>query len=174
MLPPPGSIYAKRREQRGGSGGVSALGLLVRHPPLARAFLTFNRHLLYESELDERVRELVVLRVAWRMVAPYEWGQHVPVAIEAGLTREEVDRVRVGAEAAGWAPFDAALLRATDDLLDGGHLDDDTWATLAGELDDQGLLDLIFTVGGYASLAMAFNAVGLPLEPGMESFGDNR
>ncbi|MEZ5168349.1 MAG: hypothetical protein R2695_18440 [Acidimicrobiales bacterium] len=54
MIPPVGSVYAERRKERGGAGGVNALALMLRNPALCRAFLEFNRHLLYESAIDER------------------------------------------------------------------------------------------------------------------------
>jgi len=44
----------------------NVLGLFARHPDLARAFLTFNAHLLGTSTLPPRTRELAILRIAWR------------------------------------------------------------------------------------------------------------
>ena len=46
---------------------LNALGTLAQHPDLARAFNTFNGHILFGSTLSPRQRELLVLRVA---VAP--------------------------------------------------------------------------------------------------------
>ena len=170
MLPPAGSVYAARRVARGGCGGVNALALLARNPALARAFLTFNRHLLYESGLDERIRELVVLRLSWLYRSEYEWGQHVPVAESLGVAGDEIERVIVGPDASGWSPVDAAILRATDQLVADGAVDDATWEELAAEFAPETLLDFVFTVGGYATLAMVFNACGLPLDPDLEGF----
>lgn len=170
MIPPPGSIYAERRKERGGAGGVNALALLVRHPTLAKAFMGFNREILYESSVDERSRELLVLRLSWQYQSPYEWAQHVPVALQAGITEDELARVRVGPDAPGWSTFDAALLRATDSLLAAGDVGDADWAVLAETWDETTLLEFVFTVGGYATLAMVFNAAQLALDDGLEGF----
>ena len=124
--------------------------------------------MLYESGLDERSRELVVLRVAWWFGCAYEFGQHVPVALECGLTDDDIARVSQGPEAQGWTEFDRALLAATDGLLERGDVADDVWAVLAAALPDESLLDLVFTVGAYATLAMAFNAARLPLDPDLD------
>ena len=43
-------------------------------------------------------------------------------------------------------------------------MSDETWATLAGELDRQQLMDLVFTVGSYDLLAMAFRSFGVELD----------
>ena len=41
---------------------------------------------------------------------------------------------------------------------------DGTWQVLAGELDEQQLMDLVFTVGAYDVLAMAFRSFGVELD----------
>jgi alkylhydroperoxidase family enzyme len=41
---------------------------------------------------------------------------------------------------------------------------DATWAALAADLDEQQLLDLVFTVGAYDLVAMAFRAFGVELD----------
>ena len=174
MMPPAGSVYAERRARRGGAGGNQALSLLVRNPALAEAFLTFNRHLLYEGTVDERTREIVVLRVSWQLRSEYEWGQHVLVAPDCGISEREIDQIRVGPEHAEWSRNDAALLRAVDGLLFQGQIDDASWAELHGIHGDESMLELIFTVGAYATLAMAFNAAKLPLDDAMTGFPDER
>ena len=39
-----------------------------------------------------------------------------------------------------------------------------TWQALAAELDEQQLMDLVFTVGAYDLLAMAFRSFGVELD----------
>jgi len=167
MMPPEGSAYAARRKQRGGAGGNQALSLLVRNPGLAHGFLTFNRHLLYESALEERAKELLVLRVAWLLRCDYEWAQHAIVAEQIGIAPDEIEAVKAGPDAGGWDDADRHLLRAVDGLVGQGTIDDTTFAELAQQYDDAGILDLVFTVGGYATLAMGLNVARVPLDDGM-------
>src|SRR5205085_5917838 len=87
---------------------LNALGTFARHPALARAYNTFNGHILFASTLSLRQRELLVLRVAHARAAEYEWAQHVVQARDAGLTDDEIARVRDGAGAPGWTPLEAA------------------------------------------------------------------
>src|SRR5262245_32046342 len=139
--------------------GLNVLGTLARHPELARAFHTLNGHVLFGSTIPPRIRELLILRVATQRDAEYEWLQHVVLAADAGIDDEEVARIAHGPDAPGWAPLDAALLRAADELLADARIADATWAELAAELDEQQLLDVIFTVGAYDLLAMAMRSV---------------
>ncbi|WP_327116845.1 carboxymuconolactone decarboxylase family protein [Nocardia sp. NBC_01730] len=139
----------------------NALATLVRHPDLTKAFLGFNIHLLFRSTLPPRLRELAILRVAHRLNCAYEWSHHVRGAIEAGLTRDEIEAVRRG-EAAD--EFDRVVLGAVDELDEEASLSDQTWAALATRLDEQQRMDLVFTVGCYGMLAMAFNTFGVEVE----------
>jgi 4-carboxymuconolactone decarboxylase len=138
----------------------NVLGLLARHPALARAFLTFNAHLLTSSNtLPVRERELAILRMAWRRRCRYEWVQHVLIARRAGVTDEEIAAVRAG--------DDTLLNRAVDELDERSELSDPTYAELAEIYDERQLMDFVFTVGTYGLLAMAFNTFGVELDPGL-------
>ena len=141
----------------------------AQHPDLARGWLIFNSH-LFNSTLSPRVRELVTVRIAWLRGAEYEWFQHVRMAKAAGVTDEEVEAISVGADSPVWKPFEAALLRATDEMARDHYVSDGTWAELAAELSRQELMDVVFTVGAYDMLAMAMNTFGLQLDEGMSGF----
>jgi alkylhydroperoxidase family enzyme len=143
---------------------LHALGLLARHPQLTTAFHSFNGHVLFATTLSARQRELLVLRVAVRRDADYEWAQHVVLAGDAGLSPDEVARIADGPDADGWSALDRSLLRAADELLDDARIGDDTWRTLRAELDDQQLMDLVFTVGAYDLVAMAFRTFDVELD----------
>jgi len=146
---------------------VNALATFAHHPALAKAFLGFNRHVLYETSLCERDRELLILRIAWRCRCEYEWAQHVLLARQAGLGDDEIARVREGPDAAGWSADDAALLRAVDELDADSCVGDATWKQLATRFDERELMDLLFTIGVYALLAGVFNSLGVPLDAGL-------
>ena len=144
--------------------GLNALGLLAHHPELTTAYHTFNGHVLFASTITPRQRELLVLRVAHLRDAAYEWAQHAVLAGDAGISEDEVARIRAGATAEGWAPLDAALLAAADELVADARIAESTYATLAAELDVQQLMDVVFTVGAYDLLAMAFRTFDVDLD----------
>jgi len=137
------------------------LGTFACYPELAKAYLTFNGHLLFASSLPARVREILVLRVAFLRKCEYEWAQHVRLGDIAGLTGEEIDRIVEGPERPEWDMFDRSLLRAVDELIEAARISDGTWAELAQHLDERQLMDLVFTVGAYEGLAMAIRSFGV-------------
>src|SRR3954454_25162668 len=97
--------------------GLNVLGTLAQHPTLAKAFHTFNGHILFGTSLTPRQRELLVLRVAALRQAAYEWKQHVVLAADVGITPDELNWIADGAEARGWSAFERAMIRAVDELL---------------------------------------------------------
>ena len=77
-------------------------------------------------------------------------------------------RSRTAPTPTAWTPLEADLLAATDQLIDRYRIDDDTWARLAEHLDERQLVELVFVVGTYTGLAMAFNSFGLQLDPDLQ------
>lgn len=136
----------------------TALSTLARHPKLTRAFLRFNGYLLYGSTLPPRLRELAILRVAHRRNCDYEWVHHVVMGTEVGLSADVIEAVKRG-EAVD--EFDQAILTAVDELEEKSDMTDATWAVLSEQLDERQRMDLVFTIGCYGLLAMAFNTFGV-------------
>lgn len=160
--------------------GLNVLGLLAHHPALTTAYHHFNGHLLFASTISPRHRELLILRVAARRGSEYEWAQHAVLAGDAGISGPELEWIRVGPSADGWPELESALLRAADELVQDARITDETWRVLAGELNTQQLMDVVFTVGAYDLLAMAFRTFDLELDddlrdhPPKDSEGVNR
>lgn len=137
------------------------MATLARHPKLARSYLRYSGYLLYGSTLPARVRELAILRVAHRRDCAYEWSHHVRMGREAGLSDTEIAAARTGEAADG---FDRAVIDAVDELDEKSNVSDRTWTALCERLDERQRMDLIFTIGGYAALAMAINAFGVEVD----------
>jgi 4-carboxymuconolactone decarboxylase len=147
----------------------NALTTLMHHPGLTGPFLAYNRVLLETPALGHRLRELMVLRVAWRTRSTYEWLQHTRLAKRYSVTSEEIEAIADGAPVETWTALEADLLAATDQLIDRYRIDDDTWARLAEQLDERQLIEAVFIVGTYTCLAMAFKSLKLQLDPELQS-----
>jgi alkylhydroperoxidase family enzyme len=148
--------------------------VLARHPGTAGAYNTFSGQVMYGSTLTPRQRELLVLRVAAVRDAEYEWAQHVASAGENDVDPEEIARVAAGPGAPGWSDFDRALVQAVDELIGDALISDGTWVTLAAELDERQLMDVVFTVGAYDVLAMALRTFGVPLDDDLKPYEGGR
>jgi 4-carboxymuconolactone decarboxylase len=147
--------------------------VMAQHPPLPLAYNIFGKHLLLNSTLPVRPRELVVLRCAWHQKCEYEWHYHIGYGLTAGLTMAEMAAVREGPDAPEFAgkDEDRAVLRAVDELVADNRISDATWAELSHFFSKQQIMDFVFTVGNYVMLGWAVASFGIPVEDGVDPIG---
>jgi alkylhydroperoxidase family enzyme len=171
---PPGERSAEVNEllqaTQMGDRVLNIFSTLARHPKLLKRWLVFGSHVLAKSTLPARDRELLILRTGWNCRAEYEWGQHTLIGKAVGLGDDEIARIGSGPDAPGWDAFDAALLRAADELHRDSRIADATWAALSARYTTEQLLDLIFTVGQYTLVSMALNSLGVERDEGVPGF----
>jgi AhpD family alkylhydroperoxidase len=136
---------------------------LGRHRGLFRRWLWFAGALMPGGKLPREDTELVILRVANNSDCAYEWAHHERLGRRAGLSDEEIARVREGPAAEGWSPRQALLLSAADEMHAEGRIGEDLWARLSAELDEVRLIELCMLIGHYEMLAMTLNT--LAVEP---------
>ena len=70
--------------------------------------------ILSEQSLDERLRELAILRVANLRRAEFEWDQHVGISQAAGVSREQLEAIAAGRIEAPCFDARAKLMNALD------------------------------------------------------------
>ena len=139
----------------------------VQNVALCGAWQPFANHLVAATNsVPAREREMLILRTSWLCHADYDWAHHVTAAKNAGLSQDEILRIAKGPDAPGWTAFDAAVLRAADELHGEQHVADATWAALRARYTESQLMDAVFTVGQYTLVSMFLNSAGVQLEPG--------
>jgi AhpD family alkylhydroperoxidase len=146
-----------------GGGPPNLFTTLARHRRVFRRWLRFAGALMPDGRLPRDESELLILRVAHNTDCEYEWRHHQRLAGLAGLDGEEIERVRLGAQAGGWSARRAALLRAADELHADRRISEETWSQLRPLLSDEQLIELCLLVGHYEMLAMTLNS--LAVEP---------
>ncbi len=144
-------------------------------PELFRRWLGFGGALL-AGNLPGRLRELVILRTAARFGGRYEWAQHIGLAVEQGVTPDELVAVSNGddaVDAVEWSPLERAALRAVDETADDGIVSDATWAVLAEDLEESDLIELLMLIGHYMMLTTVLGSLRIALEPRAEALAQS-
>ena len=155
-------------EQAGPNANVNIFRTLLWHPDVEEVYLPFGAKLL-RGILPPRHVQLIIMRVAWRCQSEVEWGGHVQAARQSGLSDVEIERIVLDSYE-GWAPFEAALLRAVDELHDHNTVEDETWAALAAEYDRRQLVEFVLVVGNYHMLSYVMNTFRVQPELGWSGF----
>jgi alkylhydroperoxidase family enzyme len=141
---------------------------LARQPELFRRWVGFGGALL-AGRLPGRLRELVILRTAYRFDGRYEWAHHIELGRAQGITAGETEALGGDLAALAWDPLERAALAAVDETADLGSVTDQTWSVLAEGLDDAMLVELLFLIGHYLMLSTVLRSLRVPLEPAAEA-----
>lgn len=144
---------------------LNVFGLLANAESAFVPWLRFGGAILTDLALEPLLRELTILQVG-RLAARYEWEQHVPIALAAGATQEQIDALERGEiDAACFAPAQQAVLAFVADMVRDGEVPDDRYAALATVLDDRRVVEVALTAGTYLGLARIMTALRIDSDP---------
>jgi alkylhydroperoxidase family enzyme len=131
-----------------------------------RPLLGLGTAILARQQLDPKLRELTILRVATLSAARYEWVQHVPIAQATGATEAQVAALERGEiESTCFDAVERVVLRFTTEVVRDVRASDATFAELAGHLSAREVVELILTVGYYMMIARLLETTAVDLDP---------
>jgi len=131
------------------------------HPKLADLFSQFNIHLLTTNTLPVRQRQIAIMRTAWICKATYMWSSHLNTSVRCGLEPAMFRPIQVGADDPYFTEFERAVIRATEDIVHDRRISDANWEALMAEWNNQQMLDFLFTVGAYVTIAGVMRSTGV-------------
>lgn len=143
--------------------------VVVRHPAMYPIFVPWIEQLIARTKLPPRDREVLVIRTLALSDETYEAHHHVQIARKAGMSDAEIAAVARGDE--GLDDWDRVLVRAADELVRERRIADTTWAALAARYDEEQLMDAVFLVGCYNTMAMLTKSFGIEVEADPEVDG---
>ena len=149
---------------------LNVFRVMLHHPELAAATGNLLATLLYKAnKLDLRLRELIIMRVAWRTGSVYEWTQHWRVAERLEIDADSMLAVRDGRAADCLGDTDRAVLAATDETLDAGRISDATWTECCTYLETEAeRIELVLAISNWRLFSEMFRSLQIPLEEGVD------
>lgn len=124
-------------------------------------WLRFGSALLDPAGFDPRLRELAILRVATLTPgAEYEWGQHVAIAREVGVSEAQIAALELG-ELDPFDDIDRLILHFTDQVVRDAAPDDPTLAAFLARFSAAELVHLILVIGQYMMVGRVMATTGL-------------
>ena len=131
-----------------------------------RPLLGLGTAILGRQQLDARLRELVLLRVAVLSNARYEWVQHVAIARAAGIPDAQIEALERGQiESDAFSPRERTVLRFASEVVRDVRARDTTFADAATVLSPREIVEVIVTVGFYMMIARLLETTDVDLEP---------
>jgi hypothetical protein len=128
---------------------------------------------ILNGTVDVRLRQLTILRLAWRSNQPFEWANHYKLAVRKGVTDDEIRAVQRDDPEMGLDGEARIVVRAADEVIDVGYLTPETYAACREVFEDPGVLhEFVHVAAGYRMQATILNttrpsvvAAGLPWWP---------
>mmetsp|Transcript_31930 Transcript_31930/g.81001 ORF Transcript_31930/g.81001 Transcript_31930/m.81001 type:complete len:251 (-) Transcript_31930:206-958(-) len=177
-------VYRRIEEDRGKTGAKA--GFSVKNPdgslvgpwnamvssPLIGGLVermgSFCRH---KTTCPMDLIEIGILVVGLEWKSQFEWYAHEKLALKAGVTEDAIGCILRGvpaSDASGFTDSQRAVYAYANEFHATKRVSDATHqAALAAVGSEQGLIDLVFTMGFYHQICMTLNAFNVPLPPGV-------
>ena len=114
--------------------------------------------------IDPKLRQIIILRAAKVLNAPYEWQANVPMSLNNGLTQAEIDAAAADGPVAGIGSDSVLVCRATDEMSTSGTLTDATLQALKDRFGDVLARKFVLIIAWFNLLSLFLNGCRVPLE----------
>jgi 4-carboxymuconolactone decarboxylase len=145
---------------------INIYKLLLHSPGLAETWFAHNNAVRWKTELDGRVREMAIIRIAILTSVPYIVRQHVPaLALPEGLTLEQCAALENWQDSELFSECDRALLAYTDSMTVNVRVADEIFAGLKEFFTERQIVELTVLIGTYNMHARVLQALEIDPEP---------
>jgi alkylhydroperoxidase family enzyme len=128
--------------------------------------MRFANAILHKQKLEHVNRELLILQVAQREQAAYEWRQHVPIALGVGVTQRQIDCIEQGKyDDDAFNDAERALLAFGAEVIDNVRVPEATFAALRAQFSEQEIVEAVLAIGCYMMIARLTEATETDLDP---------
>jgi AhpD family alkylhydroperoxidase len=129
-----------------------------------RELIKLGNRLLTQSELTPRYRELAVIRAATLCGSLYEFAQHVSIALEAGLTEEQLHQIDRWKESDLFNDREKIVLSFVEEVFYDHQASDATFEKAADFLNSASLVELTLAVGYWSMIAKLLNTFDVEID----------
>ena len=145
---------------------INIYKLLLHSPALAESWFAHNNAVRWKTELDGRLRELVIVRIGFMTGVDYIVRQHVPaLAIAEGLTLDECEALKDWRPSSLFGERDRAALAYADAMTREIKVPDSVFAPLQGFFNQRGIVELTVLIGTYNMHARVLQALEIDPQP---------
>lgn len=150
---------------------LSIFQALLKEPIYAKNLNDLLTSLIFKSNISHRLRELIIMRVAWLTSSVYEWTQHYKIALSFGVSEQDILGVRDPDNYDSYSAAEKVALQGAQEFVTQGEITATTMALLRNHYpDDKELIDLVASIAAWAMVAGLLKSFNIPLEPGVEGW----
>jgi 4-carboxymuconolactone decarboxylase len=135
---------------------------LMRSPELMNRLQKVGEYLRYQSALEPKLNEFVMLIVSRHWTQQFEWCMHYPLAIKAGIKPEILDALADGRRPNGMAEDEETAYDLCDELFRTHGVCDATYERAIKKFGERGVVDMIGLAGYFTTVSMIMNVARTP------------
>jgi alkylhydroperoxidase family enzyme len=138
---------------------------MLHRPKTAKALADLLLSLLFGGELDDRLRELLIMRIGWTTGSDYEWTQHWRIALDQfGCSEQDLLELRGDwRNSTHFGDDEKTLLASVDALIERGSLPADLANQCLERFGRNATIELATAVGTWRLVSKLTNALEIPL-----------
>jgi 4-carboxymuconolactone decarboxylase len=145
---------------------INVYKLLLHAPPLAACWLDLISTARFKTDLDGRLREIVIIRVGYLNRTDYVVKQHVPaLSVPEGLSREESDALADWRTSKFFNARERAALAYADAMTRDVTVADAVFDALRPHFSEREIVELTVLIGIYNMHTRVFTALQIDPEP---------
>ena len=163
-LPSDGDIRTVMGEDYNPDTTLNVIKMFAGTEEMYPALVGMVRTIFGTPDINDKHREMIILRAASILDVPYEWQANNVMASNAGLTDIEIQATTSNGPVTGIAPEYVLICNATDELLRSGTLTDDTLSTMLDTFGPVVTRKYAVTIAWFSMLSLFLNATRTPLE----------
>jgi 4-carboxymuconolactone decarboxylase len=135
---------------------------LLRSPELMDRLQKVGEYLRFQSSLEQRISELIVLVVSREWTQHFEWFVHVPLGRKAGISEDTIAALAEGRRPSGMSEDEELAYDFCVELLRNKGVCEATYRRAVTKLGENGVIDMIGVVGYFATVSMVMNVAHSP------------
>ncbi len=163
-LPSDDRLAADIRETLANLPPLNVFRMMANAPASFHGFLQLAGSILMQSEFDSRKREIAILRVAHVTRSSYEWTQHVRLALQIGVTQQEIDRIGVDGPVRGLDAEGSLLCRVAEEISRDVRLSDEALDAIVTRYGVRQATELILCCSYFNMLSRFLESTRVELE----------
>ena len=147
------------------TGRIINLWKVMGHCPyVGLNFQRLGNSLLRGEELSAKLRELAILRVGHLAQSEYEFKQHTPIALQSGVSQEQIDDIPDWVDSKHFDDEERAVLAYTDEVARDIKVKDKTFTNLWSYLSEHAIVELTTAIGYWGMAARILVALEVDLD----------
>lgn len=135
---------------------------LLRAPELMDRLQRVGEYLRFQSSLEPRISEFIMLIISREWCQQFEWAVHVPLGQKAGLSEETIQGLAEGRRPPAMKPDEVVVYEFCDELLRTKGVCDLTYQRAVTAFGENGVMDMVGVAGYFITVSMVMNVAHTP------------